>query len=122
MQTGMAETIERFGKCLFFFFKLHSDTGQEDAGSEKGAKSACVDGGLGRSPGKQPCSPSPEPPPRLFIWATFLMRLMSEGSCVPQKGSETLDLSPALFCCREATAQPSFLPQLGARLPAQDGR
>lgn len=49
------------------------------------------------------------------------MRLMSVVSCVLQNGPVNLDLSPAGLCC-EATAQPSFLSQLGARLLVQDGR
>lgn len=119
MQTGTTETIEWLGNC---FPNAALKCGTRGCGiRERGQVSPCGRG-LGRSPGKQSsCSPSPEPPPALFIWAAFYMRLMSVGSCVPQKGPENLDLSPALFCC-EATAQPSFLSQPGARLPAQDGR
>lgn len=64
-----------------------------------------------------PVNSRPAPPPAPFIWGVFYMRLVSVGSCVLQN----LDLSPAGLRC-EATAQPSFLSQLGARLPVQDGR
>lgn len=63
LQTGTTETIERLSRC----------TPRGCGIREGGQARLCGRGGPG--PGKQPRSP-------LSIWATFYMRLMSEGPCV----------------------------------------
>lgn len=82
-----------------------------------------VERGLGCSPSKQfSGSPSLEPPPSSSLFGVrFICSSCLWDPVSLRKAGENLDLSPTLLCC-EATAQPSFLSQHGARLPAQDGR